>query len=260
MKEDSEDVILVEKAVSADEIRAELLLTNVSQAMAGLYTCVAINSAGVSADSTTVSVVHLSFIYRFSWEFWFLVLLSFVMIFFIFVGVIFKTICRQVHALRLIIIYISLFLEEEMTKSLKKRTPRLRWSFNMRRRSSGMRILLMAYWTSSTAESLMTTRVWPARAPAQWRRGPWVRAKTVPSSRSSPPPSVGPARCCSLFNKNLNLRKFHWVIRQRQTLELQIRTDCTVNRIEVQKWCPRKFPHQLYLNQSSIPRFSHVKI
>ena len=145
MKEDSEDVILVEKAVSADEIRAELLLTNVSQAMAGLYTCVAINSAGVSADSTTVSVVHLSFIYRFSWEFWFLVLLSFVMIFFIFVGVIFKTICRQVHALRLIIIYISLSLEEELTKRLKKRIPRLRWSFNMRRRSSGMRILLMAY-------------------------------------------------------------------------------------------------------------------
>ena len=137
MKEDGEDVILVEKAVSADEIRAELLLTNVSQAMAGLYTCVAINSAGVSADSTTVSVVHLSFIYRFSWEFWFLVLLSFVMIFFIFVGVIFKTICRQVQALRLIVIYISLFLEEELTKRLKKRTPRLRWSFNMRRRSSG---------------------------------------------------------------------------------------------------------------------------
>ena len=97
MTEDKESFRLVETAVASDEIRAELLLANMTQKMAGLYTCVAINTAGVSAVSTNISVVHLSFIYRFSWEFWFLVLLTFLLIFFTFVGVILRAICRQVN-------------------------------------------------------------------------------------------------------------------------------------------------------------------
>ena len=96
MTEDEESFRLVETAVARDEIRAELLLANMTQMMAGLYTCVAINTAGVSAVSTNISVVHLAFIYRFSWEFWFLVLLTFLLIFFTFVGVILRAICRQV--------------------------------------------------------------------------------------------------------------------------------------------------------------------
>ena len=61
-----------------------------------LHVGVAINNAGVAAASTNLTVVHLSFIYRFSWEFWFLVLLTFILVFFIFVGLICKTMCRHV--------------------------------------------------------------------------------------------------------------------------------------------------------------------
>ena len=112
---ESEAFILLESAVSLQEIRSELVLTNLTNTRSGVYTCkslhlsllspqltlfsllgVAINNAGVSAASTNLSVVHLSFIYRFSWEFWFLVLLTFILVFFIFVGLICKTMCRQV--------------------------------------------------------------------------------------------------------------------------------------------------------------------
>ena len=113
MGEERNGFILLESAVSLQEIRSELVLTNLSQTMSGVYTCksplplsspppelpvagVAINNAGVSAASTSLSVVQLSFFYRFSWEFWFLLLLTFILVFFIFVAFICKTICRQV--------------------------------------------------------------------------------------------------------------------------------------------------------------------
>ena len=91
----------------------------------------AINNAGVSAASTNLSVVHLSFIYRFSWEFWFLVLLTFILVFFIFVGLICKTMCRQVAIQKTMIsLLLYYFLELVMLNKTRKKNPTLRLSFN----------------------------------------------------------------------------------------------------------------------------------
>ena len=161
MGEERNGFILLESAVSLQEIRSELVLTNLSQTMSGVYTCksplslsplhlqlpvagVAINNAGVSAASTNLSVVQLSFIFRFSWEFWFLLLLTFIIVFFIFVAFICKTICRQVVlttvGISLLLYYLS---ELGLLNKARKRKPTLKLSFNMLRLSSGEDTVMM---------------------------------------------------------------------------------------------------------------------
>ena len=86
---------------------------------------VAINNAGVSAASTNLSVVHLSFIYRFSWEFWFLVLLTFLLVFFMFVGLICKTICRLVPTRKMInyqLLYYFIVRARQVEQNKKEET------------------------------------------------------------------------------------------------------------------------------------------
>ena len=81
-------------AVSWDHLVSTLTIDNVTVAMSGVYSCVAINSAGVDMASTEVWVTHLSLLYSITWELWFIIILIFTVIFSTFVCVICKSLCR----------------------------------------------------------------------------------------------------------------------------------------------------------------------
>ena len=75
-------VRLARSATSNTTITLALHLTNLTSQTAGRYTCAAVSRAGVAAASTTVILTTPSLLQRHTWEFWFLVLLSSVLLFF----------------------------------------------------------------------------------------------------------------------------------------------------------------------------------
>ena len=85
---DNSDISISQAATSTRDLVSTLSSTNLSLTMSGAYSCVAINAGGVAMRTTQVTVRHLSFLYMITWELWFLILLSFVLIFSIFVATI----------------------------------------------------------------------------------------------------------------------------------------------------------------------------
>ena len=82
------DISISQVATSSRDLISSLFSVNLTQSMSGVYSCVAINAGGVAMMTTQVTVRHMSLLYMITWELWFLILLSFILIFSIFVATI----------------------------------------------------------------------------------------------------------------------------------------------------------------------------
>ena len=103
-------------AVTSSDMVSTLTLTSLAASVSGLYTCVAINSAGVSASSVRLSMGPRLL----SLDLWLPILLGFLSVFCIFAGVICSVMCcRSDHFSRYcfkIIFNTSLNFQETATK------------------------------------------------------------------------------------------------------------------------------------------------
>ena len=92
-----DDISISQVATSSRDLLSTLASVNLTQTISGAYSCVAINAGGVAMRTTQVTVRHMSFLYLITWELWFLILLSFVLIFSIFVATICSVMFRYMR-------------------------------------------------------------------------------------------------------------------------------------------------------------------